>query len=158
MSKLNSFWKLVIAIIISEGIGLVGSVFTAPAIPGWYKTLARPEIAPPNWVFAPVWTTLFLLMGIALWLVWKKSEQVNIKPAVWVYALQLVLNLGWSILFFGLHNPGLAFLEIIVLWFAILLTIIRFAKVSKLAAWLLVPYILWVSFASYLNFSLWQLN
>ncbi len=147
-------FKLALAIIICELAGVIGSFFTTPSIATWYKTLVRPFLAPPNWVFGPVWTTLFLMMGISLFLVWEKDRKSKIaKIALSVFALQLVLNTLWSILFFGLHNPLLAFIEIIFLWLAILASIILFSKISKPAAWLLVPYILWVSFASYLNFS-----
>lgn len=164
--KINNIFKLIIAIVISEAAGVVGSLFTTPAIPTWYANLARPELAPPNWIFAPVWTTLFALMGIALFLVWQQHSHIleNVRMLrVWkigiaLFFAQLVLNTLWSIIFFGLRSPGWAFIEIIFLWFAILATIIVFAKISKPAAWLLVPYIIWVSFAGYLNFSIWQLN
>ena len=157
--KLNALSKLIIAVGVSELAGIIGSVFTAPAIAGWYTTLARPELAPPNWVFGPVWTTLFALMGVTAFLVWKKGlDRKDVKIALGIFLGQLVLNTLWSIIFFGLHNPGAAFVEIIFLWLAILATIIAFAKISKLAAWLLVPYILWVSFAVYLNYAIWILN
>ena len=152
--------KLLAMIAISELAGIIGSVFTAPSIPTWYATLAKPTLNPPSWVFAPVWTTLFLLMGIAAYLVWTRP---NVKPrqrniALSVFGVQLALNTLWSILFFGLQNPLAAFVEIIFLWLAILATIALFRGISRPAAWLLVPYILWVSFAAYLNFSLWRLN
>lgn len=148
-----------IFVVICELAGIVGSVFTTPSISTWYAGLARPALNPPNWVFGPVWTTLFALMGIAAYLVWRQDlKRRNIKIALGVFVFQLLLNVLWSILFFGLHNPGAAFIEIIFLWLAILATIILFARISRPAAWLLVPYILWVSFASYLNFMLWQLN
>ena len=151
--------KLIIAIVVSELAGIIGSVFTTPSIAGWYATLARPTLNPPAWVFGPVWTTLFVLMGVAAFLVWKKGlDRRDVKIALGIFIGQLVLNTLWSIIFFGLHNPGVAFIEIIFLWLAILSTIIAFAKISKPAAWLLVPYILWVSFAAYLNYSIWMLN
>lgn len=151
--------KLVFAIVLSEIAGIVGSLFTAPSIPTWYVTLARPEFSPPNWVFAPVWTTLFALMGIAAYLVWIKGlDQKNVKTALSIFIFQLILNTLWSIIFFGMQSPGAAFIEIIVLWFAILATIVTFAKISRVAAWLLVPYIVWVSFAGYLNYFIWILN
>ncbi len=139
--------------------GIIGSVFTAPSIPTWYATLVRPEFSPPNWIFAPVWTTLFALMGIAAFLVWNKGlKRQDIKIALSMFIIQLVLNTLWSILFFGMQNPGAALIEIVVLWLAILATILTFAKISRVAAWLLVPYIAWVSFAAYLNYSIWILN
>ncbi len=151
--------KLIIAITISELAGVVGSVFTAPSVAGWYAELAKPVVNPPAWVFGPVWTTLFALMGIAAFLVWKKGlERKSVKIALSIFVGQLVLNTLWSIIFFGLHSPGGALVEIVFLWLAILATIIAFARVSKPAAWLLLPYILWVSFAIYLNYALWTLN
>jgi len=157
--KTNNTSKLIIAIIVSELAGIIGSVFTTPSIAGWYSTLVKPSLNPPAWVFGPVWTTLFALMGIAAFLVWKKGlERRDVKIALGIFIVQLVINTLWSIIFFGLHSPGGAFVEIIFLWLAILTTIIAFAKISKPAAWLLVPYILWVSFASYLNFMIWILN
>ena len=151
--------KLVVAIAIAELAGVVGSIFTTPSIQTWYATLAKPEFAPPNWIFAPVWTTLFVLMGIAAFLIWRKGlSRRDVKIALGVFLGQLVLNTLWSIIFFGLHSPGGAFIEIIFLWLAILATIIVFARISKPAAWLLVPYILWVSFAGYLNYAIWTLN
>jgi len=162
--KINNTFKLIIAIVVSELAGIIGSAFTTPSIAGWYAGLVKPALNPPAWVFGPVWTTLFALMGIAAFLVWSSyaeapaDKKKGIKIALVLFGIQLVLNTLWSIIFFGLHNPGLAFIEIIFLWFAILATIIAFAKISRPAGWLLVPYILLVSFAGYLNYSIWQLN
>jgi tryptophan-rich sensory protein len=157
--KINNISKLIIAIMISEFAGIIGSVFTTPSIPGWYSGIIKPDFNPPEWVFGPVWTTLFALMGIAAFLVWKKGlDRRDVKIALGIFMGQLVLNTLWSIIFFGFKSPGVAFVEIIFLWLAILATIIAFAKISKPAAWLLVPYILWVSFAAYLNYSIYALN
>jgi len=157
--KINKFFKLGIAIIVSEGAGIIGSVFTAPLIESWYAGLIRPQLAPPNWIFAPVWTLLFLLMGISAFLIWEKGlNRKDVKIALSIFAGQLVLNTLWSIIFFGVHSPGWAFVEIIFLWIAILATIITFARISKLAGLLLLPYIIWVSFAGYLNFMIWLIN
>lgn len=157
--KTNTIFKLIVAVAICEMAGIVGSVFTTPSIAGWYAGLAKPEFAPPNWIFAPVWTTLFALMGIAVFIIWqKRPHRKDAKAALGIFACQLVLNTLWSIIFFGLHSPGGAFIEIIFLWLAILATIVMFARISKLAGWLLVPYILWVSFAGYLNYMIWMLN
>lgn len=157
--KINNIFKLIIAIVVSELAGIIGLVFTTPSIAGWYAGLVKPALNPPAWVFGPVWTTLFALMGIAAFLVWKNGlDRKDVKIALGIFIGQLVLNTLWSIIFFGLHNPGLAFIEIIFLWLAILATIIAFTKISWPAVWLLVPYILWVSFAGYLNYSIWQLN
>lgn len=145
--KINNTLKLIIAIFISEFAGIIGSIFTIPSISTWYAGLAKPEFAPPNWVFGPVWTTLFALMGISLFMIWKSDPSVVPKErrrGMVLFIIQLALNILWSIIFFGFHNPGAAFIEIILLWLAILATIISFYKVSKLAAWLLLPYILWV--------------
>lgn len=157
--KINNTFKLIIAIVVSELAGVIGSVFTIPAVGGWYTSLVKPSLNPPAWVFGPVWTTLFVLMGIAAFLVWKKGlDRKDVKIALGVFIGQLVLNTFWSIIFFGLHSPGGALIEIIFLWLAILFTIIFFSKISKAAAWLLTPYILWVSFAIYLNYMIWALN
>lgn len=157
--KIKDIFKLIIAIVICEAAGVIGSLFTTPSIATWYKSLTKPMLNPPSWIFAPVWTTLFVLMGVAVFLIWKKGlKEQKTKIAFGIFAVQLVLNILWSIIFFGLHNPGAAFIEIIFLWLAILLTIIYFFKISKPAAYLLIPYILWVTFASYLNYSLWQLS
>ena len=157
--KINNFLKLVIAIIITELAGIIGSIFTVAAIPTWYAALSKPALNPPNWIFAPVWNTLFILMGIAAWLVWRRGwDKKSVRTALTIFLVQLILNSLWSIIFFGLRNPGAAFWEIIILWLAIIVTIIWFYKVSRAAAYLLIPYILWVSFAGYLNLSIWRLS
>src|SRR3990167_2174548 len=154
--KISNTLKLIIAIVVSELAGIIGSVFTTPSIAGWYAGIVKPAINPPAWVFGPVWITLFALMGIAAFLIWKKGlERRNVKIALVIFIGQLILNTLWSIIFFGLHSPGGAFIEIIFLWFAIAATIIAFFQISKVAAWLLAPYLLWVSFAVYLNYMIW---
>jgi len=145
--------KLIIAIVVCELAGLIGSIFTAPAVKTWYPTLIKPSFKPPNWLFAPVWTALFLLMAIAMFLVWKKD-----KKGLGIFFTQLVFNILWSIMFFGLKSPLLGFIVIVVLWILILMTIVKFFKISKPAGWLLIPYILWVSFASILNLAILILN
>ncbi|EKD93947.1 MAG: hypothetical protein ACD_28C00020G0009 [uncultured bacterium] len=157
--KIHNTFKLILSIVISELAGIIGSIFTIPSIDGWYESLVNPPLNPPVWVFGPVWTTLFALMGIAAFLIWKKGlDRRDVKIALGIFLSQLVLNTLWSIIFFGLHSPGGALIEIVFLWFAILVTIITFAKISKPAAWLLMPYILWVSFALYLNYTILVLN
>jgi tryptophan-rich sensory protein len=157
--KLNEFVKLAIAVVMSELAGVVGSIFTISAIPTWYAALIKPALNPPGWVFGPVWTILYLLMGIAAFLVWKKgSRQREVKIAFLLFGVQLVLNALWSIVFFGLHNPFLALVNIILLWLAIAGTMIAFFKISRPAFYLLLPYILWVSFAAYLNLAIVILN
>jgi tryptophan-rich sensory protein len=139
--------------------GIIGSLFTTPAIPTWYLALQKPSIAPPNWIFGPVWTTLYLLMGISLYLVSKAGlGSINVRRSLVMFSIQLALNVLWSYLFFGLRSPRLGLIEIIAMWVAILITMIFFQRVSRAAALLLVPYLLWVSFASYLNYSIMVLN
>jgi len=168
--------KLVVAITVSELAGVIGSLFTVPAISSWYVGLTKPSFTPPSWVFGPVWAILFALMGISLFLIWSScaspsleatdeqskvadgQEKRRTKIALFIFAGQLVLNALWSIIFFGMRNPGAAFVEIIFLWLAILATVIAFAKIFKPAAILLLPYILWVSFAAFLNYSIWKIS
>ena len=152
---MNKILKLIICILICQGAGIIGSLFTTPQISTWYSALEKPVFSPPNWLFAPVWTLLFLFMGVSLYLI---SEIKNNREAVLIFALQLILNVLWSVLFFGLQSPFYAFIEIIILWVVILFTIIYFHKLSKQAAYLLYPYILWVSFALILNYSIWVIN
>lgn len=131
---------------------LLGALFP----PGqWYQTLEKPAWNPPPWIFGPVWTALYLMMAIAAWLVWKCQGW---KLALSLYIIQLLLNAAWSPIFFGAHQLGLAFAEILFLWAAILATLLSFHRISKPAAWLLAPYLAWVSFAAFLNFTLWRLN
>ncbi|MDD5251171.1 MAG: tryptophan-rich sensory protein [Patescibacteria group bacterium] len=155
----NDLPKLLIAVVVSELAGVIGAVFTTPSIPTWYAGLVKPALNPPNWVFGPVWTTLFLLMGVAAFLIWRQGmKRQDVRHALEIFGIQLLLNTLWSIIFFGLHDPGAALIDIAALWVAIMGTMVLFHRVSKLAAWLLLPYILWVSFAGYLNYSIWTLN
>jgi len=154
--------KLAPSILVCLAAGIVGSAFTMPAIAGWYATLAKPAFSPPNWLFGPAWTVLYILMGASLYLVWSKNS--TLKEAKWksiaikAFALQLILNVAWSVLFFGLHSPALGFVGIVALWVSIAATMHIFRKIDRKAFWLLVPYILWVSFAAALNFSVWMMN
>jgi tryptophan-rich sensory protein len=157
--RLNNFFKFVIAVVVSELAGFVGSIFTISSIPNWYAGLVKPALNPPSWAFGPTWTTLYALMGISAFLIWKKGfEQKDIKIALGVFGTQLFLNAVWSMIFFGLHSPGWAFVDIILLWFTIVWTMIVFYRISKTAVYPLVPYLFWVSFASYLNYAIWRLN
>lgn len=150
---------LSIAIIVSELAGLIGSLFTFSAIPGWYATLVKPSFNPPSFVFGPVWTILYALMGTAAFLVWSKGwQRPEVKKALAVFGLQLILNALWSIVFFGMHSITGGLIEIVFLWAAIVWTIILFYKISRPAAYLLVPYLAWVTFASYLTYTLYRLN
>ncbi|MFH1126499.1 MAG: TspO/MBR family protein [archaeon] len=147
------------SIVICELAGVVGSIFTIPALPEWYAALQKPSFAPSGTVIGPVWIILYFMMGVALYLVLKKYPDGKIvKTGLLLFALQLVLNVFWSVVFFGLKSPFYAVLEIISLWFAILLTIYMFFKIDRRAAYLLVPYIIWVSFAAVLNYQIWMLN
>lgn len=151
--------RLIISILLSQAAGIIGSVFTAPSIPTWYPTLAKPSFNPPNWIFAPAWLTLYTLMGIAFYRVWTSGVgKKQIKMATIVFIAQLALNAAWSIIFFGAHNLSLAFLGIIVLLAFIVWTMRLFGRIDKIAAYLLIPYLAWVGFASVLNYSLWRLN
>lgn len=150
--------RLIISIVVCQLAGVIGSFFTFPNISTWYAGLVKPSFVPPNWLFAPAWTTLFILMGIALFLVWERRESEYFRPAVYVFSVQLVLNILWSALFFGLQSPFLGFVEIIPLWIAILASIVIFYRVDRRAGYLLIPYICWVSFAAILNYSVWILN
>ena len=157
--KTKNISKLIIAIIICQSAGIIGSLFTTPSISTWYDTIQKPTFTPPNWVFGPVWITLFTLMGISLYLVWEKGlRNKNVKSSLFVFFIQLALNSLWSILFFGLQSPFYAFVEIIILWAAIAVTIIKFYKISRKAGLILVPYIIWVSVALMLNYYVWVLN
>lgn len=163
--KRDSLFRLILSIAKTQAAGIIGALFTAPAIATWYATLEKPALNPPNWIFGPVWTTLYLFMGISVFFVWSayaqapdEEERKRRRNALIVFDTQLALNVLWSILFFGLHSPLLAFIEIILLWCMIIWTIIAFWPISRIAAHLLIPYIAWVSFAGYLNYMLWVLN
>lgn len=139
-------------------VGAVGSAVTAPAIPTWYAGLARPSFAPPNWVFGPVWTTLYVMIAVAAWLVWRLPPGAARRAALRLFVAQLALNSLWSILFFGVRRIDLALLEIAVLWAAIAATTVAYARLSRPAALLMLPYLAWVSFAAALNLAFWRLN
>ena len=159
MMKIKNVPKLVYSIVICQLAGVIGSFFTFPSISTWYAALEKPSFNPPNWIFSPVWITLFILMGVSLYLVWSQGTKTKyVKIALTLFGIQLSLNILWSIIFFGLKSPFFAFIEIAILWVAISLTIFKFSKISKTAAYLLIPYILWVSFAAVLNFSIWVIN
>ncbi len=157
--KSSSVLKLIGSIILCELAGIIGSLFTVTAINSWYKTILKPALNPPSWIFGPVWTTLYALMGAALFLIWRKGfEKKEHRRALILFGFQLFLNAIWSIIFFGLHSPFWALVDILALWFSILATLILFFKISRAATYLLIPYLAWVSFATYLNFMIWMLN
>lgn len=155
MTGLSVWVGLVVSLLICFAVAGLGSLATTPNIPTWYATLNKPSWNPPNWLFGPVWTVLYALMAISAWLVWKRAGW---RAAILVFVIQLLLNLAWSFIFFGAHQIGLAFAEIVLLWIAIAATIWMFYPISKVAAVMLLPYLLWVSFAAGLNFTIWRLN
>ena len=149
---------LILFLVVCLGAGGLGAWATTPEIDGWYRTIAKPAWNPPDRVFGPVWTSLYLMMAIAGWLVWKRDGFRNAAVPLTLFGVQLVFNVGWSWIFFGLHQPGWAFAEMVVLWATIAATTILFFRRSKPAGWLFVPYLAWVTFAAALNFALWRLN
>ena len=159
MTRAKDIVKLIVSIITCQCAGLIGSIFTTPAIPTWYAMLEKPPFTPPNWLFAPAWTTLYLLMGISAFMVWRQwGDLRRVRIALIIFLTQLVLNVLWSIVFFGLESPLYGVIVIIALWITILFTILNFLKLSTLAGWLLVPYIGWVTFAAILNIFILILN
>jgi len=156
---MKKFLQLATALIISHSAGIIGSMFNILSLSTWYENLAKPVFNPPNWIFAPVWLLLYTLMGVALYFVWQKGlDKRNIRFAFMFFITHLFLNVFWSVAFFGLQNPFLALCVIAILWFMILALILMFFKIDKRASYLLIPYLLWVSFAAVLNYSIWQLN
>jgi tryptophan-rich sensory protein len=156
---MNNFLKLIFAISIPLTVGATSGFFTASGVSTWYQTINKPSWNPPSWIFGPVWTTLYVMMGISFFLVWKSGTEDTLKnKAIVFFAVQLLVNFFWSFIFFKLHQIGWAFVDIIVMWVLILFTIFNFARVNNTAAWLLVPYISWVSFATILNYTIWKLN
>lgn len=140
---------------VNFGAAATGAIFR----PGeWYKQLDKPRWRPPDWIFAPVWSALYVTIALSGWLVWREAGISGALLPLGVYALQLLLNAAWTPIFFGLHRPGLALVEIVLLWASILATIVLFYPISSAASWLLIPYLAWVSFASGLNFSIWMRN
>lgn len=156
---MKNIFKLIISVLVPVMVGAFAGFFTSSSVKGWYSTINKPSFNPPNWIFAPVWTALYIMMGIACYIIWKKEFAPAIKKkALLFYTIQLVLNFFWSILFFYLQLPGWALIEIILLWIFIAGTIYYFKIISAPAAWLLVPYLFWVSFAMALNFAIFRLN
>lgn len=149
--------RLLLALIIPQAAGLLGSLFTSQGVNTWYKTINKPSFNPPDWIFAPVWTLLFILMGVSFYLVWQTTFARK-KCAYRIFFIQLIFNILWSVIFFGFQNPQLAFMEILVLWIMIFINICFFYQINKLASYLMIPYLAWVTFAAVLNFSIWQLN
>lgn len=160
MKKID-YKKLIICLLIPQLAGLLGSIANITSLDSWYLSLNKPSFNPPNWIFGPVWTFLFLLMGISLYLIWQKRNLFNQRQWLFslkIFSIQLGLNILWSYLFFFFHSPLAGLAGIVLLWVFILFNIIYFYKLNKTAGLLLIPYLLWVSFASVLNFNLWILN
>jgi tryptophan-rich sensory protein len=149
---------LLVSLAVCFGVQAVSGVLTASGVRDWYPTLLKPGWTPPDWVFFPVWTVLYLLMAVAAWLVWHHARGPGRRTALVLFAVQLVLNAAWSGLFFALRSPGAAFAEIIALWVAITATLVSFGRASPAAAGLLVPYLLWVTYATALNGAIWVMN
>jgi tryptophan-rich sensory protein len=159
---MNKYTRILIVVVTCLAIGYFSGMATQSSIKTWFPTLVKPSFNPPNWIFAPVWSMLYIMMGIAAGLVWNRLELSNdkelVKKSLLFFAVQLGLNALWSVLFFGLRNPMLALIEIVLLWLMIYETYIKFGKIDKIAGYLFLPYLAWVSFATVLNASIWWLN
>jgi len=154
-----NYKRLIISLILPQLAGLVGSFFTTSAIPTWYATLQKPSFSPPNWIFGPVWISLYILMGISIYLIWQRIEEnKKARGVMWLFWIHLFFNAIWSIIFFGLHNSGLAFINIIIIWILIIVLMFKFWPINRWSTYLLIPYLFWVSFASALNYFIWYLN
>ncbi|MBK8984153.1 MAG: tryptophan-rich sensory protein [Ignavibacteria bacterium] len=156
---MSNIIKLIVSIIICQLAGIIGTFFTADSIPGWYAGLIKPDFNPPNWIFAPVWILLYLMMGVSLFLVWREDlKNAVVKKAFYIFMVQLLFNTLWSIVFFGFQSISGGLVIIILLWLLIIYTILNFLKISRTSGILLIPYLLWVTFAAILNFFIFKLN
>jgi benzodiazapine receptor len=158
LRPLHQVTGLSVWIVICFAAAGLGGLVTTPNIPDWYAHLAKPTWTPPSWLFGPVWSCLYLMMAISAWLVWRQNGLATARLPIGLFALQLGLNSAWSVLFFGLHSPGAAFLDILLLWIAIVATVAAFWHRSRWASLLLIPYLAWVSFAAVLNLAIWRMN
>ena len=154
----SQIFKLIASIILPLALGAIAGMFTSQSVPEWYATLNRPSFNPPNWIFGPVWTTLYMLMGISLFLIWKQDASKERNLAILVFLLQLLLNFGWSFIFFYFNMIGFALIEIILLWISIVIMLVLFYKIKPMASYINIPYLLWVTFATVLNGSYYFLN
>ena len=150
--------SLTVFLALCLSVSLVGGWITQTSVNDWYQTLAKPPFNPPDWVFAPTWITLYVMMALSAWRVWLRSAGSIRQLAILLFAIQLALNLAWSFIFFGAKTPGFAAIEIVALWIAIFTTLLTFSRIDRVAAWLMCPYLLWVSFATYLNVSIYLMN
>jgi len=157
---MSKYKKILIFVVTCIAVGYLSGMVTRSAVITWFPTLVKPSFNPPSWVFAPVWSMLYIMMGIAAGLVWSRIDfqREAVRKALLFFVIQLVLNALWSLLFFGLHNPLLALIEIVLLWLMIYETYVKFGKIDKIAGYLFIPYLFWVSFATVLNASIWWLN
>lgn len=157
---MNKYVKILLFVVTCIAVGYLSGMATQSSVTTWFPTLIKPSFNPPSWVFAPVWSMLYIMMGIAAGLVWHRIdyEREVVRKALLFFVIQLILNALWSILFFGMRNPFLALIEIIILWLIIYETYVQFGKIDKIAGYLFIPYLLWVSFAAVLNGSIWWLN
>lgn len=158
MTRMKQTIGLIILLALCFAAAALGSAATYPRIDDWYAALAKPSWTPPNWVFGPVWTVLYIAMALAAWLVWRQRGWAGARLPLLLFGVQLGLNVAWSWLFFGLRSPGLGFADIILLWIAIAATLVAFWRRSRIAGLLFVPYLAWVTFATALNFSIWRMN
>ena len=150
--------KFLISILLPLSLGAIAGMFTSQSVPEWYATLNRPSFNPPNWIFGPVWTTLYILMGISFFLIWKQEASKVRNRAILIFLLQLMLNFAWSFIFFYFNMIGLALVEIILLWISIVMMLVVFYKIKPIASYINIPYLLWVTFATVLNASYYFLN
>jgi benzodiazapine receptor len=150
--------KFLVSILLPLSLGAIAGMFTSQSVPEWYATLNRPSFNPPNWIFGPVWTTLYILMGISFFLIWKQEASKVRNRAILIFLLQLMLNFAWSFIFFNFNMIGLALVEIILLWISIVMMLVVFYKIKPLASYINIPYLLWVTFATVLNASYYFLN
>ncbi len=155
---MNKIIKLILCIVLTLSIGAISGIATASGINNWYVTLNKPVFNPPNYLFGPVWTVLYILMGVSFYLILQSKNAILKNRAITIFFIQLFLNFSWSFLFFKFQLVGITFIEIIILWVSIIIMIVAFYKINKVASWLQIPYLLWVSFASVLNGSIWILN
>ena len=158
MTAAHSIMGLAVCVIVCFGAAGIGSFLTMASIPTWYAALKKPGWVPPNWIFGPVWSALYAMMAVAMWLVWRQGGLATAALPAMIFGVQLALNVAWSAIFFRLHKPGAAFAEIIALWLAILATLILFWRSDVMAGLLMAPYLAWVSFAAVLNYTVWRLN
>jgi len=154
----KSMLALAVCIAACFSAAAIGGIATSQTVGTWYRSLSKPHWTPPGWLFGPVWSALYLMMAVAAWLVWRRHNATAVRWPLSLFTVQLILNAVWSWLFFALRSPGVAFAEIAVLWCAILWTLVLFGRVTKLAGWLMAPYLIWVAFAGALNLAIWRLN